>query len=365
MIKKILAAAVLICLIFSLGINCGAADLNSPPAVLVDGVLIGESARIVEGAVYLPLRAVCETLGYTVSWRGTGGSSVVTIKKDKREITLNLTAGEISEDGHTSYMAGNGCLTFESRTYMEAGLLSESFGLKTQRNSETGAVMLSKIDQNPVSVATMKVASDIDNLSITLQIPQISGLGNSEIEGSINSLLRGEALYAENQGLLNAYELKKAGEAGTGSPNRCETWFDYRVKYNRNGLLSLILTNYQYSGGAHGSTVQTAYTFDLKTGKTLELQDFMKSGSNFTSYMDSAVRAEIDKRVASGSLVEFGEGKFRTIGDYPDFYLSNDGVVVYFQQYEYFPYAAGIQEFLIRYEDLKELLLPGYGFLYK
>ena len=33
------------------------------------------------------------------------------------------------------------------------------------------------------------------------------------------------------------------------------------------------------------------------------------------------------------------------IGDSPDFYLTSEAIVFYFQEYEYFPYAAGIQEF--------------------
>jgi hypothetical protein len=32
--------------------------------------------------------------------------------------------------------------------------------------------------------------------------------------------------------------------------------------------------DYQFAGGAHGGTIQTAFTFDLQTGEQFKLQDF-------------------------------------------------------------------------------------------
>jgi inhibitor of cysteine peptidase len=136
---------------------------------------------------------------------------------------------------------------------------------------------------------------------------------------------------------------------------QCETYFDYRIKYNLNGLLSIVFYDYQYAGGAHGNTLQSSYTFDLSNGTILNLSDLM----NDTSYLpniDKFIRTEIDKKVASGDLIEFEESRFVTIGDHPGWYLSNGSVVIYFQQYEYFPYVAGIQEFKLNPLEMKDYL---------
>jgi inhibitor of cysteine peptidase len=104
----------------------------------------------------------------------------------------------------------------------------------------------------------------------------------------------------------------------TGAVGYCQTNFDYIVTYNQNGLLSFVLSDYQYSGGAHGSTVQTACTFDLATGRTLKLSDILDGKPGSTAFIDSAVRREIDRRVAVGALYEFDFAPFKTIGSDPE-----------------------------------------------
>ncbi len=97
----------------------------------------------------------------------------------------------------------------------------------------------------------------------------------------------------------------------------------YNVDYNKNGLLCVTLIDYSYRGGAHGGTTKLSLIFDLATGNRLYLEDLMKAGSGYRSLINGAVRAEIDKRVQTGDLVELTA--FEDIGDRPDFYLSEDG----------------------------------------
>ena len=48
--------------------------------------------------------------------------------------------------------------------------------------------------------------------------------------------------------------------------------------------------------------------------------------------------------------------RFR-ISENQSFYLSGNGIVIYFQEYEILPYVAGIQKFNIDYETLSKLLI--------
>ena len=41
----------------------------------------------------------------------------------------------------------------------------------------------------------------------------------------------------------------------------------YEIKNNQRGILSILLTVYTFSGGAHGLTVCKSITFDVTTGK--------------------------------------------------------------------------------------------------
>jgi len=97
------------------------------------------------------------------------------------------------------------------------------------------------------------VAGALDSKIIPMLI---DGLADKTVQDSINSIFSKSAVEARNEGLRNADEMAKVMTSDyTDSPNKCETYFDYRLKYNQNGLLSIIFMNYQYAGGSHGLTV--------------------------------------------------------------------------------------------------------------
>jgi len=89
----------------------------------------------------------------------------------------------------------------------------------------------------------------------------------------------------------------------------------------------------------------------------------VKNDADYVSFISDTVRNAIDERVKEGILPDYSIAPFKTIKDDQDFYLSNNVVVVYFQQYEYWPYAAGIQEFPVEFSALKDMLKPGFSFL--
>ncbi|TEB09668.1 hypothetical protein Psfp_04254 [Pelotomaculum sp. FP] len=52
------------------------------------------------------------------------------------------------------------------------------------------------------------------------------------MQDGINSIFEKSAVGARNEGLKNADEMGKAMvSVYPGSPNKCETYFDYRLKY--------------------------------------------------------------------------------------------------------------------------------------
>jgi len=164
--------------------------------------------------------------------------------------------------------------------------------------------------------------------------------------------------------LQKAEERKKIIASGyTGELNQYETYFDYKLKYNQNGLLSIVFTNYQYTGGAHGLAIESSHTLNLETGEEFRPKDLMESAAGYISFISDFVRKEIDTRIKAGSLMEIGDSPFETIDENQDFYMSNKAVVIYFQEYEYFPYAAGIQEFSIDYISLEKMLKQDFSFL--
>ena len=128
--------------------------------------------------------------------------------------------------------------------------------------------------------------------------------------------------------------------------------------FNTDEVISLPVSYYQYTGGAHGLTTKVSYNYDLKTGKELRLKDLFKEGFDYKSIIDKKVREDIEKE----KELYFDNGAlFKGVNENQAYYLNRDGIIVYFQQYEIAPYSSGIREFKIPYGELKEGLTYKLG----
>jgi inhibitor of cysteine peptidase len=112
-------------------------------------------------------------------------------------------------------------------------------------------------------------------------------LNNAEVQGKLNSLFARLAAEAKNRGYENEKDLV---QAQIENHIKAEVYFNYEVKYNQKGMLSIVFMDYQYSGGAHGITVQSSYTFDLETGTEYEIKDLFKDGSDYVSMISNEVK---------------------------------------------------------------------------
>lgn len=367
MIKKFFILWTVILMILSVhayGFTAG--DYQSE--IELNGIKIQADAYIDGGNVYLPLRAVGEALGYKIDW--SEKDHTITVFKPGKNIIIDLKSNKITANDHIYYMSGDysgntaNCGTIVgNRTYMRADFFSDNFGLKVVPDRQNGKVKLESKDENAISIKTVKEASETEKIKITIQYPQIDGLDDKTIQDSINSIFKKSAMDAGKEGLQNADDIAKNAAGYTGSPIKCEIYFDYRVKYNQNGLLSVVFTNYQYTGGAHGFTVQSSHTFNLKTGEEYKLKDLFNSTSDYVSYISSIVRDQINDMINEKKLSESSITRFKSIKEEQNFYLSNNAVIIYFQEYEYFSYAAGIQEFPVDISALKDMLKPDLSFL--
>jgi hypothetical protein len=275
----------------------------------------------------------------------------------EKNILLNFKEGKIKINDHEYYMTDS-LRTIKGKTYMRADFFSDNLALKVQWDRSQGKVILNGIRENDISINTIKEASENSALKITVQYPKIDGLKNKQVEEDVNALFKNSAENAAKVGKKNAADLAEYARLyGGGSPNPCETYFNYQIKYNQNNIMSVVFLDYQYAGGAHGITVQSTYTINLKTGNHYTLKDMFKKNADYVSVISKGVKTQLDERNLTSALF----APFVKISENQYYYLSNNGVVVYFQDYDILPYAAGIQEFSIDFSVLDKLLAPiGY-----
>lgn len=132
-----------------------------------------------------------------------------------------------------------------------------------------------------------------------------------------------------------------------------EAMMVYTIPYNRFCVISLYFDAYQFTGGAHGGTVRTSDTWNLKEGDRMRLADFFPPGFPYRAYIFEQIDARIAEETASGENDFFEDAPqlVREAFDEESFYLTDKGIVIYFQQYDIAPYSSGIVEFLIPYQE--------------
>lgn len=126
----------------------------------------------------------------------------------------------------------------------------------------------------------------------------------------------------------------------------------YTAAYNTGCITSLFFDQYTYAGGAHGSTVRCSDTWDFKLGKRLSLADFYPRDPSYRENILKELERQAKERETKGANTFFE--------DYPkllknsfkpeNFFVTPEGIVIYFQQYDIAPYSTGIPEFLLLFE---------------
>ena len=127
-------------------------------------------------------------------------------------------------------------------------------------------------------------------------------------------------------------------------------------------IFSFVLYNYVYTGGAHGITDATGYSYDSTTGELLELSNFGDEQAikdTAVSYIKEII--EESDQSAKDTLFakdEYSDGYDALIDEsfddqaVPTYYLDNRGLTFVFQQYSIAPYATGIITFTVPYEKI-------------
>lgn len=125
----------------------------------------------------------------------------------------------------------------------------------------------------------------------------------------------------------------------------------YEIPYMTNRWVSLYSDQYTYTGGAHGTTVRSSQTWNPANGRLVPLKAFFPPHFDYTAYIADTIVKEIEYQnsVSEDSVYfEDYEQNVRETFNPESFYLTAQGIIVYFQQYDIAPYSSGLPEFLIK-----------------
>ena len=131
-----------------------------------------------------------------------------------------------------------------------------------------------------------------------------------------------------------------------------------RDAYVNGDVLSIVLEEYSYTGGAHGSSLRCAFNYDLNDGHLLAWEEISADSSALVKTLKEYIIAQAssnsyDDYYFFDYYEEYLDSAF---GD-GTWYFSNEGLTIIYNQYTIAPYAAGIIEFTIPLEEIEQLAL--------
>jgi len=132
------------------------------------------------------------------------------------------------------------------------------------------------------------------------------------------------------------------------------------IRCNLSGLLSYTVESNQYSGGAHGGATFRNSIIDLKTGDKLGEEDLFTEASLPLINDIILQKLELQNKVETPEeLEQIGYFDVSQIGQYKNIYLTSDGLVYTYNQYEIAAYAVGTIEVKLTFKDLEGFIFPG------
>ena len=172
--------------------------------------------------------------------------------------------------------------------------------------------------------------------------------------------------YDEESANLREYAGEYVAEYGEELFYSYSNYQQLGVARHDDAVVSLISLSSLYSGGAHPNAVQVAYNLDIANRRQLVLEDIIREEA--APELAKLVREGVDAKFA---MIDGGNGLFEDYGDTidnsmvygnmtPYWYLGDTGLVIFYNQYELGPYAAGIIKVELAYDALEGILLEDY-----
>ncbi len=221
-------------------------------------------------------------------------------------------------------------------------------------------------DAYPVETRTQNSIISSDDgkrlITINLSLPSLSG--GSEAVSNINAYydnaLDKLVSYAEYDLKPAAIEQLKINADQGLDFNEYSLSGDYAVTLNTKDYLSVSRELDYYTGGAHPGVTLNAETFDMSNGGLMNLSDvFSVSKETYMDIIYGEVIAQIeasDAKMDKSNFFEDYRERVKSQYDPADFYLSPDGITVFYQLYSIGPYVTGVQYYLIPYDKFDGMM---------
>lgn len=304
-----------------------------------NGEVSTHQGRAINGNTMIPLTFLRDALGLPLSY--TPSTKTSTLGSGAMKLSMETTEYGVYTSLNGYYINNNtnkyDVKNVDGRLYVPFKLLNDYLGLQGVYNPSLKSLDFSKRVMNDISISSETLDKSNKNAEVKIHYPQISGL-TDEAQQAINTVFKQktDTFVTESEQLAS----KRDGSI----ERKYEFIQNFIVSFNREGVLSIIVDQSSYIGGAHGSTIREGLTFSLNTGKQLGLGDLLKAAPNYKQNLDKMLK----ERTKKESFADVSPG----LNAKPDFYVLEGGIAILYQQYEIAPYAAGFPTYEFNFTEL-------------
>ena len=192
---------------------------------------------------------------------------------------------------------------------------------------------------NPVTVYTKEVRYKKDYIEADLRIPVFRGPMFQTALNRINTSIESDIMEFNRQMEEAAREYVQIPilEGIDVIPYIISNV--YRVTYNRNNIISIILIYYELVGG-RDYYIKVSYNYNLATARPLSLGDLFRENIDYKRLIDEAIRREIQRNPEA--YFPGTADRFQGIEVTQPFYIENESIVIFFGFHQIAPTEAGI-----------------------
>jgi hypothetical protein len=176
----------------------------------------------------------------------------------------------------------------------------------------------------------------------SISYPFVPNSDNSNIAAAINKSIINEVNELFKEQVLRPEAVDFNEVLGT-----------YEIMVNQKGILSVLFSMYTYvNRAAHGFTAYSSLTVNTETGEVYNFEDLFNPKFNYIPVIN-----ELAQQYIRDKDIQFIE-EYKGVTANQQFYLTPDSLVLYYQVYEYTPYAYGLFRIEIPYTKIANMLSP-------
>jgi hypothetical protein len=277
---------------------------------------------------------------------GADGSFTLT-ETGARGVKTGFFKGKWSESGD------DGAVTLTGEWRNPAGSRTLDFDLAEQMIFFSGAKRL--------TTRTLFENNKPKMFELSVEYPELSGVAPT-VAAEFNRLARSRVMekaesFRKDMLAQTADDLKWARERGFANTSE----IGYSVTYADDELISISFGNYLFTGGAHGNAFTFPLNFDLRTGREIRLADVFAANSEYLQDLSRYCVKKLQDELNEGNEDEWIQtGAGPKAENFESWNVRKSGLMLTFDAYQVAPYAAGPQEVVVPFGELRSILRGSY-----